>query len=163
VGAVRRVLDIDLDFFVEDVANWRSYDADRLDSEEFPPWNKDLALQFLRDRCGLTQRLPGIVVERHAELFWLWDAAIRDDVLEPPLSVTHVDAHADLGLGDAGYVHLMSDLLFRPPESRRWPKMGDDGLGDGNWLSYAIACRWVGDLTYVFNRRGPDRATYCPT
>jgi hypothetical protein len=34
---VQRILDIDLDFFVEDVASFRDYEAERLDAEEFPP------------------------------------------------------------------------------------------------------------------------------
>jgi hypothetical protein len=63
-----------------------------------------------------------------------------------------LDAHADLGLGDAGYGHLMSELLFEPVERRQYPQTGSMGLGDGNWISYVIACRWIGDLTYVFNR-----------
>lgn len=153
---MQRVLDIDLDFFVEEVAHWRAYDDERLDTAEYPPWDMDVALAFLQDQCGLTVRLPGIVVERHAELFDHWRGAISAGVLTPPLSLTHVDAHADLGMGDAGYVHLMSELLFRPVEQRRHPRTGDWGLGDGNWVSYAVGCRWIGELTYVFNTAGPD-------
>jgi hypothetical protein len=153
---VQRVLDIDLDFFVEDVANWRSYEAERLDGAEFPPGDVSRALAFLRGQCSLAERLPGIVVDRHAELFDRWKEAIAAELLIPPLAITHVDAHADLGTGDIGFIHLLGELLFLPPEDRISPARGEDGLDDGNWLSYAVACHWIGDLTYVYNRLGPD-------
>jgi hypothetical protein len=148
---MQRILDIDLDFFVHGAAHWVAYDGDRLDADEFPPWPLDDAIAFLRRECGLTRRLPGLVVERHGELFDRWRDAIAAGHLAPPLSVTHVDAHADLGMGDAGYVHLMSELLFEPVEQRRFPKTGDSGMDDGNWVSFAVACGWVGELIYVFN------------
>lgn len=152
---MQRILDIDLDFFVHGAAHWVAYDGDRLDADEFPPWPLDDAIAFLRRECGLTRRLPGLVVERHGELFDRWRDAIAAGYLAPPLSVTHVDAHADLGMGDAGYVHLMSELLFEPVEQRRFPKTGESGMDDGNWVSFAVACGWVGELIYVFNTTDP--------
>ena len=116
----------------------------RLDSDEYPPWSRDEALAFLHDRCKLTDPLPGFVVENHGELFEQWAAAIDAGKLMPPLSVAHVDAHADLGLGDIGYVYLLTELLFLPVEERRSPRAG--AVTDGNWLAFAIASRWISDL-----------------
>ena len=149
---MQRVLDLDLDFFVHDVAHWCSREDGRLDDEEFPPWSLDDTLGFLRDRCGLVGPQPGFVVEHHGELFAHWRDAIDAGVLRPPFHVTHVDAHADLGLGDAGYIHLLSDLLFREPAQRRDP--GDD-INDANYLAFAIGCRWLAELDYVYNRDDP--------
>ena len=153
-----RVLDLDLDFFVHDAAHWRNSADARLDETASPPWTLDETMAFLTDRCGLTRPLPGFVVEHHGELFGRWRKAMRDERLAMPLSVTHVDAHADLGLGDSGWVHLMTDVLLRPLADRHDPVIGDSGgvigLGDGNWLAYAIACRWLSDLTYVYNDDG---------
>jgi hypothetical protein len=146
---VQRVLDLDLDFFVHGVEHWREREHGRLDADEYPAWSLDEALDFLRTRCGLTSRLPGFVVEHHGALFAHWRDAIGAGVLRAPFHVTHVDAHADLGLGDAGYVHLMSELLFRKAEDRGDP--GED-LADGNYLLFAIGCRWLSGLDYVYNR-----------
>lgn len=154
-----RVLDLDLDFFVYGAASWRAHDDDRLDSEEYPPWAINEALAFLRDRCLLTGPLPGMVVERHGELFGRWRTAIHEGLLTPPLSITHVDAHADIGMGDSGYVYLLTDLLRHPVQARQFPRIGDRWMGDGNYLAFAIACRWVRDLAYVFNSEGPGRPT----
>lgn len=150
--SVLRVLDVDLDFFLEGAAHWRGRDAGRLDGDDYPPWPIGEALPYLRERCGLTERLPGIVVEHHAELFARWHTAIDAGTLEAPFSVTHVDAHADLGLGDAGYEYLLTSLLFEPPE-RREP---GSALEDGNYLAFAIGCRWPADLTYVYSDGGGD-------
>lgn len=151
---MQRVLDLDLDFFVDGAAHWRESNADRLDAQEFPPWSLADTIDFLRTRRGLRHPLPGVVIEHHSELFWKWRDAVEAGMLTSPFHVTHVDAHADLGLGDSGYVYLMTDLLYRPVPERTQPKTGAGGLGDGNFLAYAAACRWIGELNYVHNDSG---------
>jgi hypothetical protein len=156
-----RILDLDLDFFVHGVAHWRPEDGDRLDDEEFPAWDMQEALSFLEERCGLDAPLPGFVVENHGELFRAWRRAIDAGLISVPFEITHADAHADLGLGDSGYMYLMTDLLHRDPAERLDPAEGAGGLGDGNYLSFAIACRWLSGLTYVHNDEGGrDLMTY---
>jgi len=158
---VFRLLDLDLDFFVEGVVHWRTSDGERLDDQEYPPWSLDRALSFLTDRCKLNGSLPGFVVENHGELFWAWKKAISAGVFSVPFDVTHVDAHADLGLGDSGYTYLMTDLLYREPIQRTNPEVGETRLDDGNYLAFAIACRWLSRLSYVYNDEGGrDLMTY---
>jgi hypothetical protein len=150
-----RILDLDLDFFLHGTANWRAAGSGRLDAEDYPPWTRDEALTFLRDQCHLTDPLPGFVVENHGDLFELWGAAIDAGTIAVPLSVTHVDAHSDLGLGDATYIDLITEILFRPVEDRRTPSA--QLVNDGNYLAFAIACRWLSDLTLVRNEVGDGR------
>jgi hypothetical protein len=152
---VPRVLDLDLDFFIDGAAHDRKSNSPRLDSHDFPPWPRDKAIAFLEESCKLTGKLPGFVVEHHAEVFRCWREAIDAGTLQPPFSVSHADGHADLGLGDIGYEYLMTELLFLPPEERHHPKTGPGGLDDGNWLAFAIACRWIEELVYVLNSGGP--------
>src|SRR3954451_4096317 len=114
---MQRVLDIDLDFFVVPAAHYPDYES-RLSADEYRVWPTDDALAFLRERCGLREKRPGFVTENHAELFPEWRGAIETGRLQPPFHVTHLDAHADLGLGDNGYSYLLTELLFRPPEER---------------------------------------------
>ncbi len=68
--------------------------------------------------------------------------------LTPPLSVTHVDAHADLGLGDATYIQLITEHLFLPVGDRLGPVAGL--VNDGNWLACAMPVAGC-DLTCVRN------------
>ncbi len=156
LGRVLRVLDLDLDFFAHGVAHFRGPDEGRLEESEHPPWSLDETISFLEDRCALQGKLPGFVVEHHGQLFAKWRAAIESGDLEAPFAVTHVDAHADMGLGDAGYKYLMTELLFEEAEEQRFPQEGFSGLGDGNFLAFAIACRWISELVYVFNDGGGD-------
>ena len=152
---VQRILDIDLDFFVTPVVHWPP-DDERRPADDYSVWPVDRAIDFLRDRCGLTGKLPGFLTENHSELFPLWRDGLESELLKPPFHVTHLDAHADLGLGDAGYVYLMTSLLFDPPEKRRYPKVGPAGLNDGNFLLFATACRWIHDLTYIYGDGGGE-------
>ena len=87
-------------------------------------------------------------------MFSLWRDGIDDGALLAPFHVTHVDAHADLGLGDSGYTYLLTELLHQPVDQRRYPKLDGSGLGDGNYLAFAVACRWISDLVYTYNEGG---------
>jgi len=95
-----------------------------------------------------------VAVEHHGEVFRRWRSAIRHGFLPVPFHVTHVDAHADLGLGDAGYVSLVTELLHREVEERAGDEEDPAGLGGGNLLAFAIACRWISELDYVHNDEG---------
>jgi hypothetical protein len=147
-----RVLDIDLDAFVEPPAHWT--DHQRLDPDEHYVWPVEQAFAWLTDRCQLDAARPGWAVEHHVEIFDRWHDAIETGQLAAPFHFTHLDAHADLGLGASGYAHLLTDLVHRPVEQRTTPKRGDDGLHSGNFLAYAIGCRWITDVDYVFGPGG---------
>jgi UPF0489 domain len=154
---MHRVLDIDLDFFVFGTAYPPAKSRCRLSSDEYEVWPIDSALEFLASHCGLTGPLPGCAVERHDAVFFKWRGAIDAGVLAPQFHVTHVDAHADLGAGDNGYDYLLTELLHRPVEHRHHPRLADEdgwgGMGEGNYLAFAIACRWLSDLNYVIGGR----------
>jgi len=77
-----------------------------------------------------------------------WRDGLDAGALTAPFHVTHVDAHADLGVGDCGWMHLTGELMFREPQDRRAP---GEALEDGNYLAFAAACRWLGELDFVFN------------
>src|SRR5689334_23347957 len=108
---MQRVLDLDLDFFVQPVVfdvppdgqrpsstdhdvtldpdtTLSSIDVDRVDGLE-------AAMVYLRERTRLNQPVPGAAVRHHDEVFDWWRDLIDDGVLCPPFHVTHVDAHAD--------------------------------------------------------------------
>lgn len=94
--------------------------------------------------------MPGAAVKEHDEVFHVWRNLIEQQGLTVSFHVTHLDAHADLGLGDSGYVYLMTELLHQPIEVRAHPYDGRGGMGPGNFLAFAIANRWLSDLTYVY-------------
>jgi hypothetical protein len=134
-----RLLDIDLDLFVNRPAYYQSQD-NRLSSEDYRPWPEANVRLFLEKQCGLSTLSPvnGRVINNHHQAFSYWKYLIKHKKLFTPFEVTHVDSHADLGFGDSGYIYLMSDLLSFSINDRTSPKrgskyrgLGTERIGDG--------------------------------
>lgn len=152
------VLDLDLDFFVWPIAHWRA-GAGRLPAGKCEYLATDLEVRsFLEQRCCLNKdtKLPGQQFVEHEEAFRVWRRWIKDGTLSCPFTVCHVDAHADLGQGDSGWVYLLTELLAQPLQNRTEPRFAQNCLNSGNYLAFAIANRWIHSLTYVFPTRPPS-------
>jgi len=145
------ILDLDLDFFLNDVAYHKNDDSGkRLDPRFYKPWPKNQVRSFVEKRCGLSidVQLKGKIVEHHDEALYFWQYLIENSKISVPFDVTHVDSHNDLGLGDSGYRYLMSDLLYIDPEDR--PHLLQRAqVEPSNFLAFAIACRWITNLVWV--------------
>jgi hypothetical protein len=160
--SMQRLLDLDLDFFLDDV-EYFSGGTRRLSDDDFHPWEAVRVQRFLEDRCGLSRdgRIPGRVVTHHYEAFLWWRDLVEVGTLVPPFEVVHVDAHADLGCGDASWSSIMGELLHRPVAERTYPEEGGfTGLNAGNYLAFAAACRWLSKVTYVRNLKSNDDLQY---
>jgi len=152
-----RFLNIDLDFFLSGIANMP--DGGRLSSEDYKPWSKQKVRNFLEGRCGLDRKskIPGRFVSNHDAAFDYWEELRRQDGSLFPLELVHIDAHADLGLGDASWRHIMTDVLRRPVSERATAERGPRCLNLGSYIAYAVACRWIGSIEYVYPLgRGDD-------
>jgi hypothetical protein len=145
-----RFLDIDLDFFLSDIAH-HPPPGRRLSSRYYQPWNATAVRHFLEKRCGLSRaaRIPGRFVRDHDGAFDYWHELARAPPSGFALDVAHVDAHADLGLGDGSWVHLMTDVLHRPVADRPAAERGPHQLSLASYLAYAAACRWLASVEYV--------------
>lgn len=155
--SVPNILDLDLDFFLDEIAYYRR-PTDRCDDNEFKPWSGDSVRKFLEEQCRLSRRhpTPGRVVTHHHEAFHFWRDLIAKGTLPTPFDVVHIDAHSDLGLGDGGWRYLMSEHLHRPVSDRLDPPEGPQGLNPGNYLSFVLACRWLRNLTFVVHPKWRD-------
>jgi len=149
----QRVIDLDLDFFLREVVDSRPFRGSRLNAKDYPPWDLAEVMAFLEDRCELKGRLPGRAVEHHAEVFGLWREGLVRGFLSRPFHVTHIDAHADLGMSEGGYKYLLCELVHLPPHERWHPRESTEGeaeaMTDGNYLAFAAGCRWLAGITYV--------------
>lgn len=152
MSAPLRVLDIDLDAFVDPAAH--HIDGNRLDPHEHSVWSADDALEWPAERCRLDAPRPGWAGEHHDELFDRWRDAITAGAMTTPFHVTHVDAHADLCHGANGYRHLLTDIVHHQLAERTDPDRGHRGLHEGNYLAYAVGCRCVADIDYVYDPGG---------
>jgi hypothetical protein len=154
VGTMR-ILDIDLDFFLNNIAHDNASDGERLSDDEFKPWSEPEVRAFLESRCGLStdKRIPGKFIVNHHEAFYWWRQLIRSGKLTKPFEVVHVDAHADLGAGTFAFsaCYVTYELLHRPPEQREMPEADGTNFNAGNYLLVAVACRWLSKLVYVMH------------
>jgi hypothetical protein len=151
---LQRILDIDLDFFVDEPTRRRSLDDGRPNPGEHPTMELDDALSYVHDHLGLRGPVPGFVVEHHVELFSHWRRAIASGALVAPFHLAHLDAHADLGLGETGHKYLLTEIMSLPPERRQYPEYGVNKLTDGSFVAFAAACRWLSEIDYVFSPQG---------
>lgn len=156
-----RILDVDIDLFVNEPAYWCQA-GERLSSDTYWTWSESEVRIFLEGACGLrrTHRIPGRLVDNHHEVFHIWRNLIESGKVEAPFEVVHPDLHADLGLGDPGWVYLMSEVLHLPIEERTNPKVGWEYMNAGNYLAFAAACGWLSKLTYAHHPQGGNDAMH---
>jgi hypothetical protein len=154
-----RFLNIDLDFFLDRIAHLP--EGGRLSNRAYKPWSKAQVREFLEVRCGLSpkSKLPGRFVTNHDAAFDYWEELKRLDPTALPMKLVHVDAHADLGLGDASWVHIMTDVLHRPLMDRAKAERGPHKLSLGSYITYAVACRWIDSIEYVHPPKGGNDLT----
>lgn len=108
------VLSLDADFFVSPVARWVTYASEERLSEPYVTDEREAIDEFL-DRCLLTTSgIRGVFIRHHDEAFDVLRAVAP---LGAPIDLVHVDAHADLGLGDVESLASFG-RVYRPPTFR---------------------------------------------
>ena len=158
-----RVLDLDMDYFMTEIASTPFSCEERLDEEYYGDsvWTEEEVRQFLEQNLGLSKnhKIQGRIVTGHNETLIFWKELINSKMLSDPFDVVHVDSHADLGLGDASWSFLQSEFLTLPIDSRR--KINEyefcnkiKGISIGDYLLWAVAYRMVSSITYCANPNG---------
>lgn len=154
------IADIDLDIFLDHVC---SLDRRPRSPSTTRTWNEKQLRHFLEDQCGLrgnpsSRRPKGRFVVHHDEAFPILEALSRNGAV--PLTLIHIDAHSDLGtgLGDLSWMEIGGRLLRLAPTERAAavPQNGMERISPANYLSYALACRWLRSLTYVHHAQSGD-------
>ncbi len=149
-----RVLDIDLDFFLADCCPLAALGA-RPAFTGHAPWEPAAVERFLEVQCGLDKARPveGAVFSTHDGALLYWRDRILEGRLTVPFTVTHIDAHSDLGIGAPGPGYVLQSVLCRPagerPEPERYREIHQ--LDEANYLLFALAFRWVERLENVRN------------
>ncbi len=142
-----RVLDLDLDFFLNKNAYAHGHIQGRL-GLEYKPWSAYRVRHFLEGRCGLSPdvSIPGRTVKNHDEVLGFWRELIKYGGLKIPFDVIHIDAHPDIWVG--GGLYLTPGWLHVHPE-RELAVFKMKPVHEGNFLTYAIARGWVRSLIWV--------------
>ncbi|MDT4737058.1 UPF0489 family protein [Bradyrhizobium sp. WYCCWR 12699] len=150
------VLDVDLDAFLDGIAHSKT-GSSRLDASAYFPWSETKLRNFLEVQCGLSRDclIPGEFIEEHHQALGYFERLFQQ---HGPISVTHVDAHADLGFGGPAWKYIITEYLRQPVRNRVAPSSGTNRLHQGNYLAYALANRMLARLTYVHH---PEGGTDC--
>lgn len=164
-----KILDLDMDYFMESVAHTPDSVRDRLSENEYGDsvWSEERVRNFLEKNLGLSKdkRIRGRIVSGHNEALIFWRELIAEGSLTTPFEVIHVDSHADLGLRYSSWTYILNHLLAYPPEERPihnryvdcYGKIKEESIGD--YLLFAIAYRWISKITYCANPNG-DKNDY---
>lgn len=164
-----RILDLDMDYFMEDIANTHDSVTERLSENDYggSVWTEKRVRSFLENNLGLAKenRVKGRIVVGHNESLLFWKELINSNKLTIPFEVVHVDSHADLGLGFDSPDYIYKVLLGHPVEERfkhnRYVdfngRIRTEGIGD--YLLFAIAYQWISKITYCANPCG-DKNDY---
>ena len=163
-----KVLDLDMDYFMEHIACIPFSVSDRLDEDNYGDtvWSEERVRIFLENNLGLSKKnkIPGRVVVGHNESLFFREELLDQGKLTDPFEVVHVDSHADLGLGDASWSFLQSEFLTLPIDSRR--KIREYEFCDeikrisiGDYLLWAVAYKMISKITYCANPNG-DKNDY---
>lgn len=153
-----RVLDIDLDFFLNDCCPLAPV-GERPSLEGHEPWNADSVVEFLKCNCGIKNSIPGRIFETHDRALCFWLELMEKEKLSHPFHVTHIDAHSDLGIAKPGPGYVLNTVLAMNIEERRKIKKyyEQKQLDEANYLLFAIAMRLIGSLDNVRNPKSrPD-------
>ena len=146
-----KVLDLDMDYFMEHIACIPFSVSDRLDEDNYGDtvWSEERVRNFLENNLGLSKKnkIPEELLEQGK--------------LTDPFEVVHVDSHADLGLGCSSSDFLQSAFLTLPVETRRRIRDDDEGVGIsiGDYLLWAVAYKMISKITYCANPNG-DKNDY---
>lgn len=165
-----KILDLDMDYFMEYVAYHVSdSETERLSEEGYGDsvWPEYRVRSFLENNLGLSKhnKKRGRIVLGHNEALLYWKELIATKKLVAPFEVIHVDSHADLGLGFLSYQYILNTLLGFSVEERPLQNQYINSSGHfceesiGDYLLFAIAYRWISRLTYCANPKG-DKNDY---
>lgn len=160
-----RVLDLDMDYFMTNVATEIAESVtERLEEDYYGDsvWSAERVRDFLENNLGLSKerKIPGKIVVGHNESLFFWKELIEQGLLQKPFEVVHVDSHADLGLGPHSDRHILDVMLSFPVEERPEHNRYVDRNGEfkdvaiGDYLLYAIAYRWIERIVYCGNPCG---------
>lgn len=165
-----RVLDLDMDYFMEMIAtNISSDKTERLLEDEFggSVWTESRVRNFLEQNLGLSKKnkLYGRIVTNHNESLFFWEELIANEKLTTPFEVVHIDSHADLGLGYPTATFLQSAFLTLPVETRKKIRNYEykgvvKEINMGDYLLWGIAYRMFSKIIYCSNPKG-DGNDYC--
>ena len=130
MNKMQKVLDLDLDIFVNPLVEFCKESEDRADSGQFSLAPFEFIMDSLDRRLKLSddEEAPGDCLVYHSEVYYRWRSLVQSGRLKVPFEVVHVDGHADLGMGDASYVYLFEEWIYEANKMKNPKTPGIDSI-----------------------------------
>ncbi len=160
-----KVLDIDLDFFLDKVT-YPISNKSRYPDEMCEVWSEKKVVEYFEKILGLSKerKVKGRIIERHNESLDFWEEQIASKKLTIPFQIIHIDSHSDLDyidrtiegeLDSSGYMQLLSlpcvknryQLIYKSTTN----ELHEKWINEGNYLIFSIAFEWVKKIVYCTN------------
>ncbi len=152
-----RILDIDLDFFQNDIHNNEIDNENFLENSDIKVWDEKEFISFLENSCGLekNKKILGRLVKHHVEAYFFWKELIETGKIKLPFEVTHIDAHSDLGFS----INLEYSEFLKSLDKERKDEFNNginfdkytEYLNSGNYLLDAVISKWINKILYVYH------------
>jgi hypothetical protein len=152
-----KFLNLDLDFFLGDIAHDRRSLTLRVSKKQYEPWSEQAVREFLERQCGLSRqsRIVGRFAIHHNAVFDYWRCLMKAALSGAQIDLTHVDAHGDfISLCDKGVLFIREALLHHRPDQRLYViDRSRHHVTLANYMSFAVACRWIERIEFVIRPR----------
>lgn len=160
-----KVLDIDLDFFLDRVT-FPISNENRYPDEKCEVWSKEKVVEYLEKTLKLckNKKIKGRIITNHNESLNFWKEQIINGKLTVPFQIIHIDSHSDLDyidrsiddeLDSSGYMQLLElpkvEDRYHCIYELRNMELYDKWVNEGNYLIFAIAFEWVSKIVYCTN------------
>lgn len=145
-----RILDIDLDFFLDCKERPRKINKRKLN--KYQPWKASEVKRFLENNCGLDliKKPLGKEFLHHHEVY-LFCKNLKEKDKEIKFHLDHIDAHADLGICDTKVISIFNDdeLVLANESWITDEKEKKYDLNPGNFILFFLLQGWLSYLTYI--------------
>ena len=158
------ILDIDMDFFLEKLPEDPAPEGERLNSKDYPVWDKKRVECYLSSNLHLSSnnRIPAIKRETHDQIIKVCDDLIKAGILKKPFCLIHIDSHDDLFGCYACSKKSKGNKNRKKAEA--WEEVVElaatrdrDKLShldlccctEGNYISYMLLMNWLSKCTWV--------------
>lgn len=154
----QNIIDLDMDFFLEDISTEVISPQERItdDDESLAPKGRNYIVDFLENKLGLSKerKIQGKIVEHHQEALNYWHDLVLGNELWVPFNLVHVDAHSDLMYRPSNCQQIFNLLGFEVDSRYDYMIKNDIRPKCGDYLIFAIVFRWLNSLTYVVHPKG---------
>ena len=147
-----------MDFFQSEINAFEDDSLIHWNDDNVQVWNDERFVSFLENQCGLSKSNPtkGRIFNFHQSTYFTLKELINSGMIQPPFSITHIDAHSDMAYDTSiSYYRFLKTLSNVNKDEFEQKTLFDgknlDYINSGNYLVALALNAWVDRITYVYH------------